>query len=116
MLAWVAGPWAATEIVGTWMAAIPTLAVLVALPGIFSTVGDKRHVVVAVSGRVRFSIELLLVGIAVYSAFLIWEVAGGTIVAIIAAAMLITGIPRNRWLLSNRVPDWPLSSKLTQHE
>jgi hypothetical protein len=40
--AWVAGPWAAAELAVTWIATIPTLIVLIALPGAFSTVGDKR--------------------------------------------------------------------------
>jgi hypothetical protein len=90
---------------------IPALAILVALPGVFSTIGDKRHVVVAVPGRVRFLIEVVLTVVAVASAFLVWAVIGVAIVAIIAAIMFISGAPRAKWLLSNDPPDWPLPTK-----
>ena len=89
--AWVAGPWAAAELAGTWIATIPTLIGLIALPGAFSTVGDKRQVVVAVPGRVRLLIELVLIAVAISSAFLVWTPIGGIIVAVLAALMLVTG-------------------------
>lgn len=104
--AWVAGPWAAAEITGTWLAIIPALLILVALPGVFSTAGDKRHVVVAVPGRIRFGIELILAAVASYSAFLVWTPVGGFIVVIIAALMFVTGMARARWLISNEAPTW----------
>ena len=112
--AWVAGPWAAAELAGTWIATIPTLIVLIALPGAFPTVGDKRQVVVAVPGRVRLLIELVLIAVAISSAFLVWTPIGGIIVAVLAALMLVTGFRRAKWLLSNRPPDWPLPSNSTQ--
>lgn len=112
--AWVAGPWAAAGLAGTWIATIPTLIVLIALPGAFSTVGDKRQVVVAVPGRVRLLIELVLIAVAISSAFLVWTPIGGIIVAVLAALMLVTGFRRAKWLLSNRPPDWPLPSNSTQ--
>jgi hypothetical protein len=112
--AWVAGPWAAAELAGTWIATIPTLIVLIALPGAFSTIGDKRQVVVAVPGRVRLLIELVLIAVAVSAAFLVWTPIGGVIVAVLAVLMLVTGLPRAKWLLSNRPPDWPLPSNSTQ--
>ena len=112
--AWVAGPWAAAELAGTWIATIPTLIVLIALPGAFSTVGDKRQVVVAVPGRVRLLIELVLIAVAISSAFLVWTPIGGIIVAVLAALMLVTGFRRAKWLLSNRPPGWPLPSNSTQ--
>ena len=110
VVAWVAGPWAAAELTGTWFAVIPTLIVLVALPGVFSTTGDKRHVVVAVPGRIRLMIELVLAVVAVFSAFLVWTSVGGIIVAAVAVLMLVTGLTRAKWLLSNRPPHWPLPS------
>ena len=111
IVAWVAGPWAAADLTGSWFMTIPALAILVALPGVFSTIGDKRHVVVAVPGRVRFLIEVILTVVAVASAFLVWAVIGAAIVAIIAAIMFISGAPRAKWLLSNDPPDWPLPTK-----
>ena len=90
---------------------IPVLAILVALPGVFSTTGDKRHVVVAVPGRIRLLIELILAVVAIYSAFLVWIYIGGAVVAVVALVMFISGASRTRWLISNEPPDWPLQSK-----
>ena len=111
IVAWVAGPWAVADLVGTWLVTVPALAILVALPGVFSTTGDKRHVVVAVPGRIRFLIEVILAVVAIASALLVWTVVGAVIVAIIAAIMFIAGAPRAKWLLSNEPPDWPLPTK-----
>gem|GEM_PF-1769312 len=55
VIAWVAGPWAAAGI-SLWLV-IPAVAVLVGLPAIFSTVGDKRKIVVATPGPIRIAIE-----------------------------------------------------------
>jgi len=109
--AWVAGPWAAADLAGTWLATLPALAILVALPGVFSTTGDKRHVVVAVPGRVRFLIEFLLTVVAIASALLVWTYIGAIVVTVIAVFMFITGAPRAMWLISNEPPDWPLPTK-----
>jgi hypothetical protein len=111
LVAWVAGPWAAADISGTWITAIPVLAVLVALPGVFSTTGDKRHVVVAVPGRIRLLIEVVLAAVAISSALTVWTYIGGIIVAVITLIMFITGATRARWLFSNNPPDWPLPVK-----
>ena len=109
--AWVAGPWAAAELTGSWLATIPVLAILVALPGVFSTTGDKRHVVVAVPGRIRLFIEILLTVVAIYSSLVVWTCIGAIIVAVIALAMFVAGAPRARWLFSNAPPHWPLPTK-----
>jgi hypothetical protein len=112
--AWVAGPWAAADLTGSWLATIPVLAILVALPGVFSTTGDKRHIVVAVPGRVRLFIEILLTVVAIYSAHIVWTYVGAIVVAVIALAMFVAGAPRARWLFSNDPPHWPLPSKQTK--
>ncbi|MFQ5610311.1 MAG: hypothetical protein ACE5F8_08600 [Woeseiaceae bacterium] len=57
LIAWVAGPWAASLWSG-WLI-LPTLIVLVAMPSLFSTPGDKRQVVVATPGPIRVVIELV---------------------------------------------------------
>lgn len=110
VVAWVAGPWAAADLTGTWLMTIPALAILVALPGVFSTLGDKKHVVVAVPGPVRLLIEVILSAVAIASAALVWTFVGGIIVAAVVVVMFITGAKRAKWLLSNKPPDWPLPS------
>jgi hypothetical protein len=87
------------------------LAILVVLPGVFSTTGDKRHVVVAVSGRIPLLIELILAIVAIYSVFLVWTYIGGAVVAVVSLVMFISGASRTGWLISNEPPDWPLQSK-----
>ncbi len=111
LVAWVAGPWAAADLLGTWLVTIPALAILVTLSEVFSTTGDKRHVVVTVPGRIRFLIEVILAVVVIASALLVWTVFGAVIVAIVAAVMFIAGAPRARWLLSNEPHDWPLPNK-----
>ena len=110
IVAWVAGPWSVADLTGTWLMTIPALAILVALPGVFSTKGDKKHVVVAVPGRIRLLIEIILAAVAIASAVLVWTVIGGIIDAGVAAVMFIAGAKRAKWLLSNDPPDWPLPS------
>jgi len=110
IVAWVAGPWAAADLAGTWLMTIPALAILIALPGVFSTVGDKKHVVVAVPGPVRLLIEIILAAVAIASAVLVWTIVGGVIVAVVALIMFASGAKRAKWLLSNESPDWPLPS------
>jgi hypothetical protein len=87
------------------------LAILVALPGVFSTTGDKRYVVVAVPGRIRLLIEIVLAAVAIYSAFVVWTYIGAIVVAVITVVMFVSGARRARWLLSNGPPDWPLPTK-----
>ena len=102
VIAWVAGPWAASE-VSVWLIA-PTAIVLIGLPSVFSTTGDKRHVYVATPGPARVTIEWLLAAVAIGAPWLIWPerlaaVAGGVTLLALAA-----GIPRMRWLLKGRQP------------
>lgn len=58
VIAWVACPWAVTGASG-WLAAL-TLEVLVGLPAVFSTRGDKRRIIVATPGPLRVLIEIAL--------------------------------------------------------
>lgn len=111
LAAWIAGPWAAADLAGNWLVTIPVLAIFVALPGVFSTTGDKRHVVVAVPGRIRLFIEILLAAVAIYSSLVVWTYIGAIAVAVIALAMFVAGAPRAKWLFSNKPPHWPLPTK-----
>jgi hypothetical protein len=97
VLAWVAAPWAAAQ--EAWWLAVPLLLVLVALPAVFSTPGDKRQVIVATPGPLRVGIELLLHAAAIAGAWLAWPAWAAVLVAIVVAAALITGLPRLLWLL-----------------
>ena len=98
VIAWVAGPWAAAE-VSIWLA-IPVAIVLIAIPAVFSTTGDKKQVVVAISGRKRVRIEFALQTVAIAAAWLVWPAWLAVLCTVIVAVSLFSGIPRTRWLLA----------------
>ncbi len=100
LISWVAGPWAAVELTDAWWAAIPTAFALLAAPGIFSTRGDKKNVVVATPGPVRMVIEIVLAAVAVAAAWVAWPawLAGPATIIVIGA--VIAGLRRARWLWS----------------
>ncbi len=97
LTAWVAGPWAAAQ-AAPWLA-IPALVVLVGLPAVFSTKGDKRQVVVSTPGAVRVVIELALHAVAVAGAWIAWPAWLALAVTLVVAAALGVGLPRLGWLL-----------------
>ena len=97
VIAWVAGPWAATE-VSPWLA-IPVVLVLIGLPSVFSTEGDKKQVVVATPGPARVLIELILHAVAIAAPWVVWPAWLATVTTLTTVTALATGAPRLRWLL-----------------
>ena len=97
LIAWVGGPWAVAQF-SVWLVA-PTLVILVALPAIFSTPGDKRQVVVATAGWLRVPLELGLHVVAVAAAWIVWPIWIAIPATLIVIAAIGAGLPRTRWLL-----------------
>lgn len=97
LIAWVACPWAAAQ-VSIWLA-IPVLIILVGLPAVFSTPGDKRQIVVATPGPLRVLIELALHVAAVVCVWLVWPAWLALLSTLVVIAAVALGIPRTRWLL-----------------
>ncbi len=97
VIAWVAGPWAAAN-QSFWLF-IPVAVVLVGLPAVFSTVGDKRSVVVATPGPLRLVLELGLHVVAIAAAWTVWPVWLAIAATAVVVVALATGIPRSMWLL-----------------
>lgn len=97
IIAWVAGPWVAASI-SPWLV-IPAIAILIGLPAIFSTVGDKRKIVVATPGPVRVAIELLLYIVAIAAPWTVWPLWLAVLTTAIALIAFVSGLRRTRRLL-----------------
>ncbi len=98
LVAWVAGPWAAAEVAGLAWVALPALLVLVGLPAVFNTPGDKHTDGIATPGPIRIGIEVLLLAVAVGSAWIVWPPWAAIAAALLGIVMVVTGLPRYRWL------------------
>lgn len=104
LVAWVAGPWATADVIGSWWVALPALVVLVGLPSVFNTPGDKNTTGVATPGPIRIAIEMFLLAVAVGSAWIVWPLWAAVVVTLLGAVMLVTGLPRYRWLAAGAPP------------
>ncbi|TDD42263.1 hypothetical protein E1286_31090 [Nonomuraea terrae] len=97
LVAWVATPWAlaATSV----PLAVLSVAVLIGLPTVFSTPGDKRSVIVAVPGFVTIALVVLHVLVAVAAAWAAWHAIAAALVTVLAVVTVVLELPRWRWLL-----------------
>ena len=96
VIAWVAGPWMASQW-SAWLIA-PTIVVLVGLPAVFSTPGDKNQIIVSTPGPARVVIEVLLHTASALAPWWVWPDWLAIVSGVIVVAALATGIPRTRWL------------------
>ncbi|MFR9727151.1 hypothetical protein ACL02R_27890 [Streptomyces sp. MS19] len=81
--------------------------VLVALPTVFATPGDKPHVLVAAPGPVTVALVVLHLAAAVGAAWAAWPPAVAVAVSALAAATAVLELPRWRWLAGARRPVSP---------
>ena len=72
IVAWVAAPWAAAEIVGSAWATLPVFLILLALPALFNTPGDENVTGIATPGPIRILIEMLLIAVAIVGTLIVW--------------------------------------------
>ena len=98
IVAWVATPWALADY--SWLLAVLSVVVLIGLPTVLSTPGDKANVIVAVPGPVTILLVLLQLAAAVVSSWVAWPLWAALVVSAMAAATLLTERPRWRWLIS----------------
>ncbi|MGW0147963.1 hypothetical protein ACWDVU_20410 [Streptomyces sp. NPDC003333] len=98
LIAWVATPWALSR--HSWLLAVLSVVVLIGLPTLFSTPGDKAHVIISVPGWGTILLVLLQLVAAVISAWLIWPAWAAVLVSALTAATLVTERRRWRWLLT----------------
>jgi len=98
LVAWVATPWALSAY--SWLLAVSAVVVLISLPTVFSTPGDKAQVIIPVSGTVTVLLVLLQLAAAAIAAWLVWPIYAAVLVSLLVATTLITERQRWRWLLS----------------
>ncbi|MFF0434594.1 hypothetical protein ACFYU9_20460 [Streptomyces sp. NPDC004327] len=101
LIAWVATPWALASY--SWVLAVLSVVVLIGLPTVFSTPGDKAQVMVAVPGPVTILLVLLQLAAAVTAAWAVWPVWAAVVVSVLAAATTVTERRRWLWLLRRGV-------------
>ena len=98
LVAWIAGPWAVFAVYG-WPGAAIALVGLVALPAVFSTRGDKKHVIIPTPGPIRLLIEFFLFAVAGYAAWQVWPIEAAWAVWGVIGVGVLAGMPRSIWLL-----------------
>lgn len=97
LVAWVATPWALVS--HSVVLAVLSVVVLIGLPTLFATPGDKQTVIVAVPGWATILVLLQIVAAPV-SARVAWGPAAGAVVTALAVATVLRERPRWRRLLA----------------
>ncbi|MDO3704485.1 hypothetical protein Q3W71_22750 [Micromonospora sp. C28SCA-DRY-2] len=97
LIAWVATPWALAGY--SVPLAVAAVALLVGLPTVFATPGDKPHVLVPVPGVVTIALVVLQLVAAAWSAWVAWPRGVAIAVTVLAVATVAAELPRWRWLL-----------------
>ncbi|SDK34496.1 hypothetical protein [Nonomuraea jiangxiensis] len=100
LVAWVATPWALAP--HSVPLAVLSVVVLIGLPTVFATPGDKRNVIIAVPGAVTILLVLLQLVAAVAAAWAAWNPYVAVLVSVLAVVAVVLELPRWRWLASLR--------------
>jgi hypothetical protein len=98
LVAWVSAPWALAP--HSVPLAVLSVLVLIGLPTVFATPGDKRQVLVAVPGGVTIALVLLQLVVAVVASWVAWHPVAAAVVCVVAVVTVVLELPRWRWLLS----------------
>jgi hypothetical protein len=96
LVAWIATPWAIAS--RSVPLAVLSVVVLIGLPTLLSTPGDKRNVIVAVPGPVTIALVLVQLAAAVVAAWVAWPAFAAVPVTVLAAITVVLELPRWRWL------------------
>jgi len=103
LAAWTLAPWALYESGSPLLALIAGI-VLILLPALFSTPGDKKFTPIPVRGGVRLAIELGLGAAAVAGASALFGLTGGACGVVILLLYLGFGWRRIVWLTQTTPP------------
>lgn len=97
IIAWVTGTWVASMVHPLW--GVATLIILIGLPTVFTTSGDKKHTMVETPGPFRAAIDFFQFAVAAIAPwFLVPNWMSLVCVAIVAAAVFF-GRKRFIWLI-----------------
>ena len=96
LIAWVATPWALAN--HSPLLAAASVVLLIGLPTVFGTPGDKARVMVPVPGYVTIALVVLQLVAAVVSTWVAWPAAAAIVVSVLAAGTVVTELPRWRRL------------------
>gem|GEM_PF-3118161 len=116
LIAWVTVPWGLASYSVAW--SVVAVLVLIGLPTVFGTPGDKKHVTVAVPGAVTIALMVLQLAGAVWGARMVLPHWAFAAVCILAAVTVVAEIPRWRWLAgasSRSVGPSPGAAFLSRH-
>ncbi|GLZ78572.1 hypothetical protein Afil01_33790 [Actinorhabdospora filicis] len=100
LVAWTAAPWSLAS--HSIPLAVASVLVLIGLPTVFATPGDKKQVIVAVPGVVTIGLVALHIAVAAVASWVAWPLWTAIAVWALCAAAVVTELPRWRWLLSAR--------------
>ncbi len=98
VVAWVATPWALAG--HSVLLAVASVVVLIALPTVFATPGDKAQVLVPVPGYVTVALVVVHMVAAVMASWFAWPRTVTAVVAVLVVASVVAELPRWRWLLT----------------
>ncbi|RMI33280.1 hypothetical protein EBN03_08845 [Nocardia stercoris] len=97
LVGWVTAPWALSRC-SVWLVPV-ALVVLIVVPGVFATPGDKKDVPVAVPGVATIAMmvsQLVAAGYGAWALLPVWAVWG---VSVLVVVTIVAELPRWRWLL-----------------
>ncbi|MCK2216833.1 hypothetical protein MF672_024000 [Actinomadura sp. ATCC 31491] len=100
LVAWVATPWALAP--HSVVLAVLSVVLLIGLPTVFATPGDKRQVIVAVPGAVTVALVALQLVAAVAAAWAAWHAVAAAAVTVLAVVTVVLELPRWRRLTTGR--------------
>ncbi|MEU0506692.1 hypothetical protein [Nocardia sp. NPDC005998] len=96
LIAWIATPWALAG--HSALLAVLSVVVLIGLPTVFATPGDKNQILVPVPGWVTIALVVLQVVAAVMSTWVLLPTWIAVLVQVLAVLTVIAELPRWRWL------------------
>lgn len=96
VVAWIAVPWALWKVSEEW--ALAAVVLLISLPIVFTTPGDRGNQMVPVPGGFTIAIDALVFLAAVVAAWVAWPAVAAFAVSVLVVAAIAAQWRRWRWL------------------